>query len=147
EAVQQRRFTRAGTAGNQHIAANATDDLQNLGTFRRNGTETHELVERQLVALELTNGQDRAVEGQWLNDGVDTRPVGKTRVADRRRFVDAAADLADDALTDIQQLLIVAESNAGSLNLAVDFDVDGIRAIDHDVRDIVARQQWFERTI
>ncbi len=40
-------------------------------------------------------------------------PSGEAGVADRRRFVDAAADLAHDALADIEQLLIVAKPDAG----------------------------------
>ena len=74
------------------------------------------------------------------------RAVRQARVADRRGFVDAAADLADDALADIEQLLVVAEADAGLLNLAFDFDVDRAGAVHHDVGDVVARQQRFERT-
>ena len=46
-----------------------------------------------------------AVDRERRHDGVDARAVGQARVADRRGFVDAAADLADDALADVQQLL------------------------------------------
>ena len=38
-------------------------------------------------------------------------------------FVDAAADLADDALADVHQLRVVAEADVGLLHLAADFDV------------------------
>ena len=62
-------------------------------------------------------------------------------------FIDAAADLADDALADVEQLLVVAEADAGLLDLAVDFDVDVLGAVDHDVGDVVARQQRLERPI
>ncbi len=73
------------------------------------------------------------------------RAVRQARVADRRGFVDAAADLADDALADVEQLLVVAEADAGLLNLALDFDVDRAGAVHHDVGDVVARQQRLER--
>ena len=62
-------------------------------------------------------------------------------------FIDAAADLADDALADIHQLLIVGEANAGLLHLAADFDEGRVGAIDHDVGDVVASQQRLERPI
>ena len=62
-------------------------------------------------------------------------------------FVDAAADLADDALADVQKLLVVAEADAGLLDLAVDFDEDLPRAVHHDVGDVVARQQRLQRTV
>ena len=73
------------------------------------------------------------------------RAVRQARVADRRGFVDAAADLADDALADIEQLLVVAEADAGLLDLAFDFDVDRAGAVHHDVGDVVARKQRLER--
>src|SRR6201999_1461315 len=48
---------------------------------------------------------------------------------------------------DIQQLLVVAEANPGALNSAGNFDEYRAGAVDHDVRDIVARQQWLQRTV
>ena len=75
------------------------------------------------------------------------RAVGETRVADRRGFVDAPADLADDALADVEQLLVVAEPDAGLLDLAGDFDEHRAGAVDHDVGDVVARQQRLQRAV
>ena len=147
QAVQQRSFTGARTAGNQYVGSASTDDLQNLRAFRRDSAEFHKLVECQLVLLEFTNGKCRAVDGQRRHNGVNARAVGKTRVADRRRFVDAAADLADDALADIEQLLVVAKANSGTLNFAGYFDVNRARAIDHDVGDIVTREQRLQRAV
>ena len=121
--------------------------LQDLGAFRRDRAELDQLVERQLVLLELADGERRAVDRQRRRDHVDARAVGQARVADRRGFVDAAADLADDALADVEQLLVVAEADVGLLDLAVDFDVDRAGAVDHDVGDVVARQQRLERAV
>ncbi len=59
QAVQQRGLARAGTAGDDDVAADAADDLQQRRAFRRDGAERDELVERQLVLLELTNGECR----------------------------------------------------------------------------------------
>ena len=84
---------------------------------------------------------------QRRRDHVDARAVGQAGVADRARFVDAPADLADDALADVEELLVVAEADAGLLDLAVDLDVDVLGAVDHDVGDVVARQQRLERTV
>src|SRR5262249_18958219 len=105
----------------------------------------HQLLERELVLLELADGQCRSVDGQWRHDGVDARAVGQARIADRRGFVDASSDLADDALADVQQLLIVAKTDRGLLNFAGHFDIDRTRAVDHDVGDVVAHQQGLER--
>ena len=147
QAVQQRGLAGAGAAGNQHVAADAADDLQDIRAFRRDRAELDQLVEGQLVLLEFADGKRGAVDRQRRNDGVDARAVGETGVADRRGFVDAPADLADDALADIQELLVVAEADAGALDAARDFDEDRAGAVDHDVGDIVARQQRLERAV
>ena len=55
-------------------------------------------------------------------------PSGRRASQIGLRFVDAAADLADDALADVEQLLVVAEADAGLFDLAVDFDVDRSRS-------------------
>src|SRR3954469_16006136 len=147
QAVQQRGLAGAGTAGDQHVAADTADDLQDLRAFRRDRAELDQLVERQLVLLELTNGERGPVDRQRRNDGVDAGAVGQAGVADRRGFVDAATDLADDTLADVEQLLVVAEANAGLLDLARDFDEHRTGAVDHDVGDVVARQQWLQRAV
>src|SRR5215472_10158693 len=147
EAVQKRRLARAGPPGDQDVAATAADDLQDLRPLRRDRAEFDQLLERQLLFLELADGEHRAVDGKRRHDGVDARTVGQARVADRRGFVDAPTDLADDALTDVQKLLVVAEADGGTLDLAADFDVHRVGSVDHDVGDVVARQQRFERTI
>ena len=88
-----------------------------------------------------------AVDGERRRDDVDARAVGQARVADRARFVDAAADLADDALADVEELAVVAEADVRLLHLAVHFDEDPAGAVDHDVGDVVARQQRLERAV
>ena len=147
QTVEQRGLARAGTAGDQHVAADTADDLEDFRAFRRDRAELDQLIQRQLVLFELTNGERGAVDRERRHDGVDAGAVGEARVADRRGFVDAPADLADDALADIEELLVVAEADAGFLDLAVDFDEDGAGAVHHDVGDIVARQQRLERAI
>ena len=147
QAVQQRGLAGAGTAGDQHVAADAADDLQDLRAFRRDRAELDQLVERQLVLLEFADGERGAVDRERRHDGVDAGAVGEAGVADRRGFVDAPADLADDALADVEQLLVVAEADAGALDLAGDFDEDRAGAVHHDVGDVVARQQRLERAV
>jgi hypothetical protein len=123
------------------------DHLEDLRSFRRYRAEPHELLEREFVLPELADGERRTVDRQRWHDGVDARAVGQAGIADRRGFIDAAPDLADDALADVEQLLVVAEADAGFLNLAVDFDVDRARAVHHNVGDFVARQQRLERPV
>ena len=58
----------------------------------------------------------------------------------------STSDLADDPLADVHQLRCVAETDVGELDLAADFDEASRRPIDHDVGDVVAREQRLERT-
>jgi len=147
QAVEQGRLARTGAARNDGVAANAADDFKDGLGLRRDRAELDELLEFQTVLLELTNGERGAVDGERRGDDVDTRTIGKARVADRARLIDAAADLADNALADVHQLLVVGEANAGLLHLAADFDEGGGGAVDHDVGDIVTGEQRLERTI
>ncbi len=73
--------------------------------------------------------------------------VGQAGVADRRGFIDAAADLADDSLTDVEQLGVVAEADVGLLHLAVDLDEDRVTAVDHDVGDVIVGEQRLQRAV
>ncbi|MEY8841670.1 hypothetical protein AB9K41_21795 [Cribrihabitans sp. XS_ASV171] len=55
--------------------------------------------------------------------------------------------MADDALTDVQKLAVVAEADIRLLDLAADLDIDEIGPVDHDVGDIVACQQRLQGAI
>ena len=118
EAVEQRGLARTGTAGDQHVGADAAEDAEHLGAFGRDRAVLDELREGQLVLLELTNGERGAVDRERRGDDVDARAVGEAGVADRRAFIDAAADLRHDALADVHQVGVVAEADVGELHLA-----------------------------
>src|SRR6202171_6266790 len=147
KAVQERRLARAGAAGNQRVHPTTPDHLEKIGAGLRERAVFDELFERQLVAAEFTDGERGTVDRRRRHDDVDARAVRQARVADRARFVDAAADLTHDALADIVKLLVVAETDAGPLNLALNFDVDRVRPVHHDIGDVVAREQWLKRTV
>src|SRR5687768_10571478 len=106
QAVEQRRLAGTGAAGDKHVAANAPDNLQDGRALRRNRAEAYKLVKRQLVLLELADGECRSIDGKRRRDHVDPRAVGQTGVAYRAGLVDAAADLADDALADVEELRV-----------------------------------------
>src|SRR5690606_27829113 len=106
QAIEKRRLARARAAGNDRDAAATADDAQNLGALRRDGAVTHHLFQSKLVALEFTDGERRPVERERRDDDVDARAIGKTRIADRRAFIDAPTDLADDTLADIEKLRV-----------------------------------------
>ncbi|KTT92345.1 hypothetical protein NS44R_14630, partial [Mammaliicoccus sciuri] len=57
QAVQQRGLAGAGAARDDHVAADAADDLQDGRAFRRDRAELDELLQRQLVLLEFADGE------------------------------------------------------------------------------------------
>ena len=57
----------------------------------------------------------------------------------------AAADLVDDALGDLEQMLLVAELDLGQLQLALALDEGLVGAVDHDIADRGVGQQLLER--
>src|SRR5690606_28785190 len=147
QAVEQGRLAGAGAAGDDDVAAAFADDVEDARPLRGDRAVLDELLHRQLVALELADRQSRAVDGQGWADDVHATAVGQAGVADRARFVDPAADLADDALADVHQLVVVAEADIGLKHLAVDLDEGALGAVDHDVGDVVAGKQGLERAV
>ena len=61
------------------------------------------------------------------DDDVDAAAVLEAGVGERRGLVDAAADLVDDALGDLEQMLLVAELDLGELELALALDEGLVR--------------------
>ena len=94
---------------------------------------------------ELADRQQRAVDRQRRDDGVDARPVGQARVDQRRGFVDPAADGADDLLDDPQQVPLVLEARGDLFEQAEALDEDGLVAVDQDVVDRLVLEQRLER--
>ena len=74
-AIQQRGLARAGTAGDQHVAAAAPDDGEHARAGRRDRAELDEILERQLVLAELTNGERRPIQRERRRDHVDAGAV------------------------------------------------------------------------
>jgi hypothetical protein len=122
EAVQQRRLSRTRAPRNHDVATNSPDDLENFRACRRDGAEFRQLVESELVLLEFSNCQRRAVDRQRRRNHVDARTVQQSSVANRRGLVHPTSDLADDALANVHQLSPIAETNVRQLNPAADFD-------------------------
>src|ERR1700734_909605 len=109
QAIEQRGLARTGTAGDQGIDPRSADDFQDFRAFRRNRTVSDKLLQRQLILLELADGEAWTIDRQRRPDRIDARAVRRARIADLGRFVHAAADLADDPLADVQKLLIIAK--------------------------------------
>ncbi len=72
-------------------------------------------------------------------------PSGRRASTSGLEFVDAAADAGHDLAADVDQVLIVAERDIAQFELAAAFDVNLLRAVDHDVGDALVREQRLER--
>ena len=147
QTVEQSRLTRARTARDQNVTAGMADNPQNFSARFRNRFEVYKVLKLQLVLFKLTNGECWPVNRQWRRDHVDTRTVQKTRVTNRAGIINAAANLAHDALTDIHQLGIVAEADIRALNLTVDFDIASVGAVHHDIGNVITREERLERAV
>src|SRR5262249_19114475 len=107
----------------------------------RDRSEFNELLELQTVLFEFTDRERGAVDRQRRRNDVDTRTVRKARVANGAGFDDPAPDLADDALADVHQLLVIGKPDARLLHFAADFDERRSSSVHHDIGDIVTREQ------
>ena len=105
---EQRRLARAGAARDDDVQPAGDGRLQELAHRLRPRLAPDQVVGAELVGAETANREHRAVQRQRRDDRVDARSVGQPRVDHRARFVDAAADRADDALDDLLQVPLVA---------------------------------------
>src|SRR5262249_1197755 len=147
QAIQQRRFPGAGTAGDKDIAPNSTDDPKDFRPSPRDRAVLDQLVEGKFVFLEFSDCQRSAIDSKGRHNDIDARAVWKPSVADWRGFVDAPADLAHDPLAYVQELGMVTEANVRLANPALHLDKNVSIAIDHDVRDIIAGKKRFQRAV
>ena len=109
--------------------------------------ELDHVVERQPLAAELADRDQRAAERERRDDGVDAAAVGQARVDHRRRLVDAAADLGDHLVDDPAQVRLVVEPDVGLGEPAGALDPDVVRAVDHDLGHGVVGEEPLERAV
>ena len=96
---------------------------------------------------ELADGEGGAVERERRDDGVDPGAVGQAGVDHGRGLVDAAADLADDALDDPPQVVLGQEPGLGGVEPAGPLDVDRPGAVDHDLGDLGVGEEALEGAV
>ena len=143
--VEQRRLAGAGAAGDQNVEPGPDGRPQELEHRLGEALGAQEVFAGQRVALELSDRQVRAVDRERLDDRVDARAVGKTGIHHRRRVVDAPADGRHDAIDDLEQVAIVLEPDFGLLQPSAALDVDTLRGVHQDVRDVRVLDQRLER--
>ena len=111
---------------------------------RRQCLDRDEVLGLQSLRGKPANRQQRAVDRQWRNDGVDARAVLEPRVDHRRAVVHASSDAADDAIDDAQEMAIVLKAGRDTLETAAALDEDMPMRVHEDVADGRIPQQRLE---
>ena len=142
--VEQRRLAGAGSARHDDVEPRGDGAAQEVEHRLRQRFAVDQVVGAEAIRAKTPDRHRGAVERQRGNDRVDARAVLQTRVHHRRRFVNAPADGADDALDDLHQVLVVAEDDVGLLDAAFALDEHLRRAVHQDVGDRRILQQHFE---
>ena len=109
--VEHRRLAGAGAAGNDRGDARLHRRRKHLGHRRAQRADVDQLAEVERLLGEFADRNQRAVDADRPHRDVDARAVEQARVAQRLRFVDAAADRRDDLVDDAQEVLLVLETD------------------------------------
>src|SRR4051812_9593277 len=80
-------------------------------------------------------------------DDVDAATIWQATIDHRTGFINSPADLRGNFLSYRGDMIIVAESYRDPLKLAVSFDVDVTRSVDHDVVDRLVEQKRTQRPV
>ena len=142
--VEHGRLTRTGTARDDDVHPAGPGDLEAGRHLLAHRTEVLEHVDGDRLFRELTDRDGGAAQAERRHDDVDAAAVLEAGVGQRGGLVDAAADLVDDPLGDLEQVLFVAEADRGELQLTLLFDVGLVRAVDHDIGHVRIVQQLFQ---
>ncbi len=147
QAVEHGGLARPGTAGDQDIASARRRHPQHGRGSRADRAVFHQGFKRQLVLLELANGEGRAIDRERRDDRIDPTAIGETCVTDRAALINPATDGRDDLLTDIDQVLVVPEPDRRLFDPPLGLDIDRVRPVHHDVGNVITGQQRLQRTI
>ena len=105
-----------------------------------------QLVQVERLLGEFADRDQRAVDADRPHRDVDARAVEQARVAQRMRFIHAAADRGHDLVDDAQQMLLVLEAHAAGLQQAAALHIDAFMTVDQNIGDGLVLEQRLERT-
>ena len=146
ECVQEGRLTGAGAAGDQDIEAGFDAAFEQFQHPFGEGQLGDQIFALQRVAAETADGEQRPIDGDGRNGGVDARPVGEAGVHQGRGLVHAAADARYHLFDDAQQVGVVLELHRGAVQFARPFHVDQARGCDQNVAYRGVLEERFQRT-
>ena len=128
EGVQHRGLASAGAAGDEDVEPCAYTAAENAHHLigQRSRTAPGRWIVRS--AAEAPDRQDRAVDGERRDDGVDARSIRESSVHHRRRFIDAPTNSGYDSIDHRQQMRVITEGCEGAHKAALPLDVDVLGA-------------------
>ena len=145
ERVEHRGLAGAGAAGNDGRDARPHRRRQHFGHLRADRVVLDQLVQVERLLGEFSDRDQRPVDADRAHRDVDAGAVEQARVAQRMRFIDAAADRGDDLVDDAQQMRLVLEAHAAGLQQAAALHIDAFVAVDQDIGDAAVLEQRLER--
>src|SRR3546814_5105663 len=86
-----------------------------------------------------------AAQAEWRHDHIDAAAILQTGVGQWCGLIDAAAHLVDDALGDLEKMLLIAKLDRRELKLALLFNVGLFGAVHHDICYLRVGQQFLKR--
>src|SRR5581483_3758331 len=143
--VEHRCLARAGAAGDDGGDARLDGGGEQFCHRRPQRADLDQLVEVERFLGKLADRHQWAVDADRTHGNVDARAVLQAGVAQRMRFVDAAADGGNDLVDDAQQVLLVLETNGQRLQHAAALHVDAFMTVDQDIADRRVLEQRLKR--
>ena len=122
-----------------------TQPARNCPTSVCYGAEANQILQFQRVHRKTADGDDRPVDGQRGDDGVDARAVRQAGVHHRRRLVDAPAHPGDDPVENRHQVPVVEKTRAGAFEQSLALDINMAIGVDQDVGDARIAEERFDR--
>jgi hypothetical protein len=99
------------------------------------------------VDRELPDRKERSAYGEGGNDGVDSRTIGKTRIAERCRLVNASADLTNDLVDNPPKMDPVDKPDVGPKKFPGAFAIDVVWSVNHHFGYVWIVQKRIDRTV
>ena len=145
ERVEHGGLTRARSARDHHVEAGFHAAAEKIQHPCGESIVLEQIFRREDFLSVTADRDHRPDQGQRRNHGADTRSVGKARVHDGRRIVNAAADRRNNALDNQANVVRILETDIGFHHPPAALDVDVIEAVDQNVADGGIFQQGLER--
>src|SRR5207253_8758656 len=122
----------AGAAANNDIEPGLDCRLQQHRHFGGKGLVVQQVFQLERISAEAAHAHRWSIERQGRDNGIDAGTIGQTSVHHRRCLVHATADLGNDAVDDLEQVLVVAKFDVGLFQLAAPLHENVVRPVDED---------------